>query len=176
MLPAPRLLLDGSEWAWVVAPLEGSVSSDDAFVEYSVNSIDVGVHNRRVIRHYALKQGKLERVSPVALSPRDFADEWLRRPWSESSAWTVTPARATLEKWHQTKSASGEFTGTTLHCKSRPDLWQVGISLYQSDTRYFLIRWKPPFRFTMVSVSDHPSQDCTEEDPEADEPRTLFLK
>ena len=39
---------------------------------------------------------------------------------------------------------------------------------------YFLVRWRPPYRFTMVSVSDRPSPDCTEKDPEADEARSLF--
>ena len=29
--------------------------------------------------------------------------------------------------------------------------------------------------FTMIEVSDHPKPGCTEEDREADEPRTLFL-
>ena len=173
--PSLQLLLDESEWAKVDAPIEGSVGSDDVLIEYSVGGIDVGFL-RRKIRHYLRKEGTLQRVDPIALSPRDFADEWIQSPWSEVSLWTDATARARLEKWHQTHSASGEFTGTTLHCERRPDQWQVGISLYQGDTRYFLIRWRPPYRFTMVAVSDHPWPGCTEEDPEADKPRTLFLK
>ena len=34
---------------------------------------------------------------------------------------------------------------------------------------YFLVRWKPPFHFTMAGVADHPEPGCTQEDREADE-------
>ena len=39
---------------------------------------------------------------------------------------------------------------------------------------YFLIRWRPPYHFSMVGVSEQPWPNCTEKDPEADEFRTLF--
>jgi len=51
-------------------------------------------------------------------------------------------------------------------------LWQVGFDFEKAQ--YFLIRWRPPYHFTMVDVSEHPWPDCAEEDREADEPRTLF--
>jgi hypothetical protein len=64
---------------------------------------------------------------------------------------------------------------STRHCQQHPDLWQVNIGAGdpQSDV-YFLVRWRPPYRFTMVSVSAHLWPDCIEKDPAADETRTLF--
>ena len=40
---------------------------------------------------------------------------------------------------------------------------------------YFIVRWRPPYVFSMVKVSAAPTPGCTEKDPGADdEPRTLF--
>ena len=39
---------------------------------------------------------------------------------------------------------------------------------------YFLVRWRPPYHFTMMDISDKPWPRCTQEDREADEWRTLF--
>jgi len=70
-----------------------------------------------------------------------------------------------------------------MHCPPTPDLWQVGVDFSDPPTpigakpkgTYFLVRWRPPYKFTMVDVSDHPSPACTEEDRAADdEYRTLF--
>jgi len=70
----------------------------------------------------------------------------------------------------------GEFA-ETLHCTDSADLWQVAFnpSDKKRGTIYFLIRWLPPYRFTMVRVSDQASPTCTEKDPAADDEfRTLF--
>jgi hypothetical protein len=40
---------------------------------------------------------------------------------------------------------------------------------------YLTVRWRPPYIFSMINVSDTPTTGCTEEDRSADdEPRTLF--
>jgi hypothetical protein len=39
---------------------------------------------------------------------------------------------------------------------------------------YFLVRWRPPYRFTMVDIGDRAYPGCTTEDGEADERRSLF--
>lgn len=67
-----------------------------------------------------------------------------------------------------------------MHCQ-RPDLWQVGITPADEKKNfepkpevYFLVRWRPPYHFTMVGAADKPRADCNQPDPEADEWRTLF--
>jgi hypothetical protein len=82
-------------------------------------------------------------------------------------------------RWHtqfHKDMVSGEFTYPTMHCPTTPDLWQVGIDLGDPpQSLYFLVRWRPPYQFTMVNVSDHPSPDCTEPDRQLDEERrTMF--
>jgi len=124
----PKLLIDGSQqWAFhrTGKYLVGSIAQEyfpenspvDVIVEFSQRSIDGGVHNREGVRHYLIEGDKVRRGAPVALSPRDFVDEWLTRDWTESAGWSASPA---LERWHR-KNIRGEFVHPTMHCQT-PDL------------------------------------------------------
>jgi hypothetical protein len=151
----------------------------DVLIEFTQRSIDGGVHNREAIRHYLIDGNQVRRVDPVALSPRDFVDEWLTRPWNESTAWSAP----NLQRWHRKLYAdfiAGEFVSPTMSCQT-PDLWQVAIEPQNAKKNFgpepevfFLIRWRPPYHFTMVDIGDKPWPRCRREDPEADEWRTLF--
>ncbi|MGA2739039.1 MAG: hypothetical protein ABSG65_16495 [Bryobacteraceae bacterium] len=120
---------------------------------------------------------KVERIDPIARGPRDFVDEWLTRPWEQSARWTEPYKRAALARWHRMDN-SIDFSNTAMHCRQSPDLWQImsGYDVVPFDTplRYFLVRWQPPYRFTLVDINDRPWAGCTERDPKADEYRTLF--
>jgi hypothetical protein len=174
----PNLLLDNTEGLYLGNyAVVGRANVSDVLIEFSGRSIDSGILVREMVRHFTLDGDKVERIAPIALSPRDFVDEWLTHTWSESSRWSES---AQLQQWHQKlqkKNIGGEFTDPTLHCRLSPDLWQVGVNLPQGQTpmdRYFLVRWRPPYRFSMVNISEQASPVCNEEDRNADEPRTLF--
>ncbi len=62
-------------------------------------------------------------------------------------------------------------------------LWQVGVDFSDAPTPigappkgvYFTVRWRPPYKFSMLRVSDTPSAAYNREDREADDgPQTLF--
>ena len=42
------------------------------------------------------------------------------------------------------------------------------------ESLYFLIRWKPPYRFTVAEISGKGRPDCTIEDPRVEETQGLF--
>ncbi len=181
--PVSKRLLDRTERAYLgnAHPILGSIGRDDVLVEFADRSLDTGVHTREVVRHFVIDQDFVRRIDPVALSPRDFVDEWLTQPWPEIAAWSDDASVKTLQEWHQKLHKdfiSAEFGYPTMHCRQRPDLWQVSINFADYGepelNRYFLVRWRPPYRFTMFQISEHPSPDCTENDPEADQPHTLF--
>lgn len=185
-----RLLLDKSELAYLGAhdiPILGSVGDDEALIEYQVGSIDPGIHSREAVLHYSIDGDKVKRIDPVALSPRDFVEEWLQQPWQQSRLWTQPSARVALAKAHE-NAGGNEFIQPTRYCRAR-DLWQVGLHLLTCRENispahsslcekkapvYYLVRWRPPYRFTMVQVLHHPASGCTEKDSTADEKRTLF--
>jgi hypothetical protein len=172
----PLPLLDGSEWAFIAEPVRGSVGPVGVFFEYSVSGVEGGFL-RPELRHYVLREGKLSRTDPVALTPRDFVAAWLRHPWPDSSLWSAQEGRAKLEAWlQQHEGHISEFGFPSLHCKLHPDLWQLTTTAGEAedDQVYFLVSWRPPYHFTMISAGGLPSPDCTEEDREADQPRSLF--
>jgi hypothetical protein len=175
-LDEPGVLLDGREWAFIADDTRGSASKGEVFIEYWVSSVDGGF-TRPEIRHYILTDNKLQRTDPVALTPHQFAAFWLAHPWPEISRWTAPASRPRLRQWSsQNKGPFSEFAEPTLHCKQRPDLWQLSTHSGENQEHevFFLIRWRPPERFSMVDISDKPSPDCTEPDPEADNPLSLF--
>ena len=178
----PKLLLDGKETAYIGIhdiPIQGSVGREDALIEFTALSKDIQVFNRPAVRHYAVHGNTVERIGPVALSPRDFSEEWVAGPWEQSKQWSQPSSLTALQPEHDVVLSgvdNGEFAATS-HCTDSADLWQVAFdpSDKKKGTIYFLIRWQPPYRFTMVRVSDHASPSCTEEDPAVDDEfRTLF--
>jgi hypothetical protein len=174
----PRLLLDKVESAYLGShdiPIQGSVGGNDALVEFKKGSIDPDAGSYDVVWHYRVHEDKVERVDPVALDPRDFTDEWLNQPWEQSRLWSQPSSLMTLKQAHEAVS-KGEFIQPTRHCRQHPDLWQVGFdrSSAKKSAIYFLVRWQPPYRFTMVQVLHHPSPDCADEDENVNEPKTLF--
>jgi hypothetical protein len=181
-----KLLIDRTEDAWLGAPTSGSIAQSprdrfapvDVLVEFPKDGIDTNI--REAVRHFLIDGDQVRRVDPVALSPRDFVDEWLTRNWQESTTWSASP---TLQQWHRRLHAdyiAGIFEYPTKHCAT-PDLWQVGVDLSETanpidpqPSAYFLVRWRPPYHFTMVDIGDKPWPRCTEKDRGADEWRTLF--
>jgi hypothetical protein len=180
-----RLLFDGAEPAFFAKepPLEGSVSDNDATVEYTAGSLDPDFHSYEAVRRYEIRGDTVVRGEPVALGPRGFTEEWLRRDWADASAWAPPDSRAALQVWHarldRGRPLTGEYIGDhTQRCSKGSDLWQVGIGFGAADkpksNAFFLVRWEPPYRFQMVAIRSKPRADCSEADKSADADRTLF--
>jgi len=176
-------LIDEAQFAylaWRDPPINGSIGEDDALIEFRAPSLDRAVHSYETVRHYKVDAGRVDRIDPIALSPRSFVEEWLLADWTESVGWTPNH-RASLEAWHREyhgDQISGEYIEASQHCRRVPDLWQVGIEFGRRDTpksdAYFLVRWRPPYHFEMVDVRATPRADCNDPDYAADGEHTLF--
>jgi hypothetical protein len=180
----PNLLLDGKELAFLSADVDGVVMPDGVLIQYHTRTTYTGFQVRPVVRQYTLSPNRtLQRVHPLALRPIDFADEWMKTQWSESSRWTtkgVSPG--SLQTMHRPETfRDGEYESTK-HCEQRPDHWQVTVywmkyengKMLEPKHLYLLVRWLPPYRFSMTAVSEKPWPGCTVEDIEADNVRSLF--
>ena len=173
-------LIDGREWTAIgfrEPPILGSISNDNVLIEYLTRSIDTRILTRERVFQYEIHPGEVRRTDPFALGPRDFVDEWIKTDWSESSHWSESANRGAMLDWRKKSDKpgiAGEFLNPTMHCRAAPDLWQVSLEL-GADQSYFLVRWRPPYRFRMVAVTDKPSPDCTERDPRADDPDRRFF-
>ncbi len=185
---AAKLLINRKNYSFFgnEPPILGSINSTDALIEFRVGSLDGGVHSYETVRHYKLGDNAAVRVDPIALSPRSFVEEWLKSEWKEVAPWSDPPSSPELQNWHRKLHADfllGDFLDSR-RCRT-PDTWQVGAKFDESDrkinknqpyvgTVYFLIDWKPPYRFRIVGLDTASSTDCAEADPSADEDRTLF--
>jgi hypothetical protein len=176
----PKLLLDNAQFAYLGQhdpPIIGSVGSNDALIEFRIPSLDPGVHSYETVRHYRVDGDKLVRIDPLALSPRDFTEDWLRASWDESANWTSPNAPPTLKVLHEKVHADyigGEYIDDTHHCQKDPAIWEVGVDFHEKGSAYFLVRWQPPYYFEMVDISEKPRPDCDQPDTEADAEHTLF--
>ncbi len=174
----PKLLVDRTVNAYLGShdiPIQGSIGRKDALIEFSTGSIDTDLGSRPSIWHYKLHGDTAERIDPIALNPGDFVEEWLTTPWSQIRWRTQAANRLALKRLHGRLQdyVFAEFTGPALRCQQDLGLWQVGLD-FGKRTKYFLVRWTPVYRFTMVQALDHPSPVCTEKDNEALWPGTLF--
>jgi len=183
------LLLSDATWSFLGndPPIEGSISSREALIEFRVGSLDPGVHSYETIRHYALDGPKPHRIDPIALGPRAFTEEWLKANWNDGRAWSDPASMAALRTWYgklHAENPLGEFYDTT-HCGAHSDLWQVGIDFTKEDRAinekqkyvgsvYFAVRWRPPYHFQMTAIGTKPLAACKEVDQDADADRTLF--
>ena len=61
----------------------------------------------------------------------------------------------------------GDFPEPTLRCGGM-DEWQVGTRLFEGRKRYYRVRWRAPFDFSIVDTKDAPYADCTTPDDRAD--------
>ena len=167
-------LVDGAVFANVNSPPEGAITAQDALVEYTITRSDGNF--RRAVRHYEISGDRAVLTDPLALSPRAFVEEWMDLAWKEAGGrWTEDARRKQLRDWHENGGKDARYAFPTMHCAAAPDLWQVQFE-YDPPKKpvYFLVRWRPPYRFTMVGVSDRADARCREEDRDADDDRTLF--
>lgn len=169
-----RILLQESELANVGGdpPIRGKVSPDDVLVGFEMGGTGYG-SSHQAVRHYEVRAGTVKQVDPIATTPRDFVEEWLSLPWTQSASRSESP---TLKDWYlklHRDDGMGDFPEPAIHC-ANPDLWQISTHLHESPEAYYLVRWQAPYHFVMAGVGDRPYPDCTARDPKGDEHPSLF--
>ena len=141
-------------------PLQGRVGPDELLFAFTAGGLLSGeVHT--AVRHFKIDRGTATQVDPIAGLPRDFVVEWLSAPWEESRGRSESPSLEARHAELHRNDGVGDFPGSTTRCTSGSDLWQVGTHLYERPTRYYRVRWRNPFAFTMVDISETPYPDCT---------------
>ncbi|MEP7308365.1 MAG: hypothetical protein ABJA98_22915 [Acidobacteriota bacterium] len=146
-------------------PLQGRVRPDDILFQFTAGGLLSGeVHT--AVRHFKIAQGEAIQVDPVAGLPRDFVVEWLTAPWEQSRARSEPASlEASHAQLHRLDGVGDVPDETVRRCTAGSDLWQVGTHLYERPKRFFRVRWRSPYTFTMVGVSETPYPDCTVADP-----------
>lgn len=68
----------------------------------------------------------------------------------------------------------GDYPDPAMRCMSNAELWQIGTHLHEAPKLYYLVRWRQPYNFSMVGISDSPNPDCTIPDATGDGHPELF--
>jgi len=153
-----KLVLDRSETAFMgeYPPARGAVTPQDVRLEFTAGGTGYG-SSHQAVRHFAVQGDAVKQIEPIAPTPRDFVEEWLNAPWSESAK---SAESASLESWHaklHRDDGMGDFPDPPLECFNDPQLWQIGIRLHgvEGET-FYLVRWQQPDHFTMAAIADRP--------------------
>ncbi len=165
----PKLLLRRSEQADIGGPFSGRAEPNDVMLEFTAVNDKLNVAFRHTaVRHYSLQGDVVRQMDPVAVTPLGFLNEWLDADWSKSAVWSESAA---LEQWH--RSLSGQWANGVRRCHEDASLWQVEA---EDGPLYFLVRWKPPYRFTVANISNRGRPDCTIEDPGVEDEHSVFAQ
>jgi hypothetical protein len=155
---SPRLLLDASETAYIGAypPVRAILSAAEVRLEFTAGGTGYG-EGHQAERHFAVNGTGVRQVEPIAPTPRDFVEEWLAAPWTQSVKLSES---ASLQPWHakfHRDDGLGDFPDPPVDCAADPELWQIGIRLHgvEGET-FYLVRWRQPDHFTLASIADHP--------------------
>ena len=156
-----ELVLERRELAYDdYPPILGRVLPDDVLIQFTADGFLLGdVHV--AVRHYTLQGGTARQIDPIAGLPRDFVLEWLDAPWEESRSRSESAALQTPHDELRRPDKVGDIAEPTRRCTAGPDVWQVGTSLFEGPKRYYRVRWRDPYVFSMIGVSETPYPDCT---------------
>jgi hypothetical protein len=117
---------------------------------------------RKGVLHYKIIANQPRRIAPVALTPQDFVDEWLHRPWSDARNWSRSGNQKTLHAVHtnlQRINRVETYYGPVTRC-SGDTLWQVRAGIGGIETRYFLIRETAPHDYLMAAARKTRESGC----------------
>jgi len=161
----PKILGKSADSIWWGSEDFGTiaVTKDSADFRFHAESIDDGIHNRLWIRRFHVVGDTVERVQPVAVSPRDFVDEWIVSPWAQAKAWSLPEHMTVLHAAHEIavgerKDEGFEFASAQ-KCADAPDHYQITLTpMDESRPSYFQVRGKT--EFTMLSVDRAPAKAC----------------
>jgi hypothetical protein len=132
----PRTLLSKSDsiwWSDNTGVLKVDAKGFD--LRWRAESMDSDVHNREWIARYELRDDRAVRVPPIAGSPRDFADEWVRLPWPEAKHWTPNVAYG-LKPLHEALRKQHYFTYDSVRRCSDENHTQIEVEPSGGDGRH----------------------------------------
>ena len=124
------------------------------------------------ITRYEVSGDKITRLQPLALTPEDFLDEWVRLSWDEAGRWSSQSAAADLSKWHSRLSELAydstelEFVQPCPQQSSADEVWLAGLWIDQKlnpttkDERLYIVVSEKNHAFFVDSVGTSRPGGC----------------
>jgi hypothetical protein len=168
----PHVVFSSSDSMWWGNEDFGSLTVEkDAFdLRFHSSSVDGGVHNRVWVRHYSVMGAGVRRTQPVAVSPRDFVDEWIVSPWTQAAQWSASSVLVRLRRLHAEWAGTSTQTRTLLgygsvhRCSDRRDHYQVEVDALSGPTfdrsRSVFFHVLGDSDYTMLQISEKADARC----------------
>lgn len=131
------------------------VGRDGFDLRFPGESIDDAVFSRQWVRHFSVVGDAVRRIPPLAVSQRDFAEEWIQSPWADAQPWTRA---AGLKDIHD-KLHAKPFADFVSVRRCPAGARQIEIEPGELEGHYFL-EVSGPENFTMLRVSIAPDMRC----------------
>lgn len=144
--------------------LELHVEPDRYGLRFVAGGLEGGFTRNRIL-NYVLDGDQPVRVAPIADTPQDFLQEWLKMPAEEAMQWSDV----------ERKELSGDYAewGPVRQCVDGAWQLRVDVSVLDSDeyeSTYFIVDDK---NFRMREIRDEPRPGCPDEFlPEKDDDAT----
>jgi hypothetical protein len=165
---APRVVFRAHDSLWWGNDDTGTIAAQASQFEvrFHAASIEPAVHNRVYIRHFAIDGEQVRRIPPVALTPRDFVDEWIVSKWVGAARWSGPERMPALEQQHARlhgpEAPYFEFVAAR-DCRGAPGRVQVDVIDQRDQQEYFLLV-DGATQFRMIDVSTQANARCGGED------------
>jgi hypothetical protein len=155
----PRRIFAKEDGIWWATDRYGDLKVDaNGFdLRWRAESMDAGVHNREWIARYAVDDDRVHRIAPIAQSPRDFADEWVRLDWADAKDWTAVAAYG-LKPLHDRLHKSRNFDFVAIRRCTDADHTEIEVERTDSGTGhvYFQVSGSKVLLMSDVSSSHDP--------------------
>lgn len=140
----------------------GEVTMERDGFRIDFTALDRGAERRAGVVHYKVRGNLASRITPVALKPEDFVDEWLQRTWFEAREWSAYGNEKALRAMHEGLNGKDSFmtSYTAAHRCGETDRWQVRVDVADTPTRYFLISEPAKQQYQMMAISSTPNPGC----------------
>jgi hypothetical protein len=158
----PDRIFSGSDFMWWGNDDYGSLSveSQKFDLKFHSASIDGGVHNRVWVRDFSVIGNTVHRIPPLAVSPRDFVDEWVVSPWKVAAHWSGPKALERLHTAHDLRLKPLAEFDSVRKCSDRPDHYQVAVQIGNGDQlQYFQVTGDQE-NYKMEAVDKLPAPAC----------------
>ena len=151
---APRELYRAQRAIWWGGDDYGELNANasDFEVRFHGKTLDSSISVRPWVEHYVLAGDAIkERSAPIALTPVDFVDEWLREPWDEALRWSDPKAKNALREVHDRWQKSALKYESLRRCESG-SRYEVAVSRDDGAKAAFAVAGQGAF--SLVSAQD----------------------
>jgi hypothetical protein len=159
----PKVLLSRSVGAYIgyddLGVMHANPRSFDLRTDGSIRDVDILV--RKHVYHYAIAGDRVRRIQPVALNARDFVDEWIDRPWSQSKSLSgpepgLAAAHSALRRERDRRGATGLHFLAVRRCARSGA--EVEVDSDGAEPWFLRVVGKNPFR--LAATGRHRSAGC----------------